>query len=269
MGARRRPVRRGRGAAPSARVRGSTPHEQWNTPQLHRRRLRRGARRHGDRTSIDPATEEVYGVSPVATRGRPRSRVPRGIRRVRDLGRDDARRATARPLPHRGRDGVARRGVRRPRVAGHRQAPRHARRRRDHAVGRPAPLLRRRRAQPRGALGGRVPRRPHVVRPPRADRRHRPGHAVELPAQHGGLEGRAGDRRRQHRGAQALGHDAPRRPSCSPRWRPSSCPPACSTWSRATAAPARRSSSTRPRRWSPSPARCARGWRSRGRRHPT
>ena len=60
-----------------------------------------------------------------------------------------------------------------------------------------------------GRLGGRVPRRPHVVRAPGADRRHRPGHAVELPAQHGGLEGRAGDRRRQHRGAQALGHDAP------------------------------------------------------------
>ena len=34
--------------------------------------------------------------------------------------------------------------------------------------------------------------------PPRADRRHRPGDAVELPAQHGGVEVRAGDRRRQH-----------------------------------------------------------------------
>ena len=36
----------------------------------------------------------------------------------------------------------------------------------------------------------------------------RPGHAVELPDDDGGLEVRAGDRRRQHRRAQAVGHDA-------------------------------------------------------------
>ena len=44
--------------------------------------------------------------------------------------------------------------------------------------------------------------------------------------------------------------------------RPSSCRPACSTSSAATATPAARSSSTRPRRWCRSPARCAPAWRS-------
>ena len=68
-----------------------------------------------------------------------------------------------------------------------------------------------------------------VVRPPRAGRRLRPGRAVELPDDDGGLEVRPGDRRRQRRRAQAERHDAGQRRRCSPRSPPSSCRRACST----------------------------------------
>ena len=53
----------------------------------------------------------------------------------------------------------------------------------------------------------------------------RAGHAVELPADDGGLEVRAGARRRQHRRAQAVRHDAGVDRCCWPRSRPSSCRP--------------------------------------------
>ncbi len=43
-----------------------------------------------------------------------------------------------------------------------------------------------RRPGARGPVGGRVPEGPHVDDPARADRRDRPGDALELPAQHGG-----------------------------------------------------------------------------------
>ena len=65
------------------------------------------------------------------------------------------------------------------------------------------------------------------LHPARADRRVRAGHAVELPDDDGGLEVRAGDRRRQHGRAQAVGHHAGRPRCCWPRSRPSSCRPAC------------------------------------------
>ena len=101
------------------------------------------------------------------------------------------------------------------------------------------------------------------LHPARADRRRRPGHAVELPADDGGLEVRA----RRSR---------PATPSCSSRrdTTPAShaaagrdrqrVPPAgrASTWSAATGTPAGRSSSTRSRRWSRSPARSGPAWRS-------
>ena len=45
-------------------------------------------------------------------------------------------------------------------------------------------------------------------RDPAAARGRRPGHPVELPAAHAGVEDRAGARLRQHRGAQARGDDA-------------------------------------------------------------
>ena len=62
-----------------------------------------------------------------------------------------------------------------------------------------------------GTLGRGVHGRPHLVDPPRADRRLRPGDAVELPDDDGGLEDRPGARRRQHRRAQAVA--TPRRSS--------------------------------------------------------
>ncbi len=68
------------------------------------------------------------------------------------------------------------------------------------AVRRPAALLRGRGAQHGGQGGGRVPRGLHLVRAPRADRRRRPDHALELPADDGDLEDRPGARDRQHGG---------------------------------------------------------------------
>ena len=105
-----------------------------------------------------------------------------------------------------------------------------------------------------------------AARPGRRGRRHR---ALELPADDGGVEARAGARRRQHRGAQALGadpahhaqaRDAPRRDlpqgrgqrgararreRSARRWSPT---PACA-WSRspATSRPAGRCCRRRPR----------------------
>ena len=104
------------------------------------------------------------------------------------------------------------------------------------------------------------------IDPPRADRRRRSGHAVELPDDDGGLEVRPGHRRGQHRRPQAVRHDAGHRPCGWPSssTRPSCCRRASSTSSAATATPAAPWSSTRPRRWWPSPARSAPAWRSPG-----
>ena len=99
----------------------------------------------------------------------------------------------------------------------------------DPADGRPDPLLRHGRPPPRGQERRRVHARHDLDHPPRADRRVRPGRAVELPDDDGGVEVRAGARRRQHRGAQAQRHHAGHHRHCSPRSPPSSCPPACST----------------------------------------
>ena len=95
----------------------------------------------------------------------------------------------------------------------------------DAAGGGPDPVLRRRRAGARGPVGRRVHEGPHVLRPPRADRRRRPGDAVELPADDDGLEDRAGAGRRQH--ASCSSRRTPRRPRrrCSPRCARSSCRP--------------------------------------------
>ena len=54
----------------------------------------------------------------------------------------------------------------------------------------------------------RIPARTHQHHPPRPGRRGRLDRAVELPADDGGVEDRAGDRRRQHPGAEALRADA-------------------------------------------------------------
>ena len=58
---------------------------------------------------------------------------------------------------------------------------------------------------------GRVHGRPHLVHAARSDRRDRVDRAVELPAQHGDVEGRPRARGRQHRGAEALGADTAQR----------------------------------------------------------
>ena len=60
--------------------------------------------------------------------------------------------------------------------------------------------------------------------PPRADRRDRPGHAVELPARDDVVEDRAGAGGRQHRRAQALRHHA-RHLDAAGRDRPEFLPP--------------------------------------------
>ena len=101
-----------------------------------------------------------------------------------------------------------------------------------------APVLRRRGPHAGGPLGRGVPGRPHLVRPARADRRCAPGHAVELPDDDGGLEVRPGDRGRQHGRAQAVRHHPGHHAAAGRDRRPSSCRPACSTWSAATATPA-------------------------------
>ena len=56
--------------------------------------------------------------------------------------------------------------------------------------------------------GGRIPAGLHLDDPPRPDRRGRLDRAVELPADDGGVEDRAGARRRQHDGAEAVRADA-------------------------------------------------------------
>ena len=126
--------------------------------------------------------------------------------------------------------------ARRARDARQRQADQGVARRR-HPAGRRALLLLRR-------LGRQA--RARRARPgPAAARRRRPGHPVELPAAHAGLEDRAGAGRRQHRRAQAGRDDAADRAASSPRSasRPT-CRPASSTSSPAPARPGRRSSST-------------------------
>ena len=89
-----------------------------------------------------------------------------------------------------------------------------------------------------------------------------PGHAVELPADDGGLEVRAGHRRGQHRGAQAVRHHAGVHPAARRDRGRVPARRACSMWSAATGTPAARSSPTRPRRSSRSPARPAPARRS-------
>ena len=103
---------------------------------------------------------------------------------------------------------------------------------------------------------------PHELGPPRADRRRRPGHPVELPDDDGGLEDRPRPRGRQHRRPQAERHDARDDPAARRDRRRVPARRAPSTSSPATGAPAGSSSSTTRRRSSPSPARSAPACRS-------
>jgi len=100
---------------------------------------------------------------------------------------------------------------------------------------------------------------------PRADRGLRPGRAVELPDDDGGLEVRPGTGAGQHRRAQALGHHSSEHPAAGGD---RGGVPAAGVFNvicgdRDTAA---RWSSTRSRRWCRSPAASARHGRSRPRR---
>ena len=93
------------------------------------------------------------------------------------------------------------------RVPRHREAPGADDVGGDAVRRRPLPLLRRCRAGARGQVGRGVHGRPHLVDPARAGRGHRPGDAVELPADDDDLEDRPGAGRGQHRRPQAERHD--------------------------------------------------------------
>ena len=161
----------------------------------------------GVREVVNPATGDVIAEVPEGSAGRRR---PRGRRRqggVPRLARHDARRARARDAQARRPARGARRGAVRARVRERRQAD-DGRARGDAGHGRQRALLRRRRAHARGPRGRRVHGRLHEHGAARADRRRRPDRAVELPADDGDLEDRAGARDRQHDRAQAVRADA-------------------------------------------------------------
>ena len=130
-----------------------------------------------------------------------------------------------------------------------------------------AAVLRRRRAGAGGPVGGGVPGRPHLDDPARADRRLRPGHALELPDDDGGLEDRPGAGRGQHRRAQAVRHHPGVHAAAG---RDRGRVPAAGRAQRDLRRPGHRPGAgrrTTSRRWSRSPARSGRASRSpRGRR---
>ena len=142
----------------------------------------------------------------VGRRGRRarRRRRPQGLRRV---GRQDAQGPDGAAAQARRRDRRERRGADAARVAERRQAD-VDRRRRDAVLRRQPALLRRRRPHARGQGRRRVRRGLHVDHPARAARDRRRDHAVELPADDGDLEARAGARRRQRPDPEAGRADA-------------------------------------------------------------
>ena len=103
-----------------------------------------------------------------------------------------------------------------------------------------------------GKSAGEYMARPHLVRPPRADRRRRPGDAVELPADDGDLEDRARRSRPATRSCSSRRDTTPASTTrCSPRSGPGvPARRASSTSSSATATPAGRWSSTPRPSWS-------------------
>ena len=169
---------------PSGRGRGGCGRRCWTRPAAHGSpRCRRRPSRRWMRRSTAAERPSTAGRAP-----RPRI-APRCCCASRRTSR---RRPTAYAALESRNTGKPLAAMRERRAAGHR--------------GR-VPLLRRRVPQPAGAGRGRIPARPHQHDPPRPGRRGRLDRAVELPADDGGLEDRAGDRRRQHPGAQALRAD--------------------------------------------------------------
>ena len=168
---------------------------------LHRRRVRRT---HQGRL----LREHLAGQRQAVHRGRPRHRRRhrpcRGCRvaGLRVVEEDHGHRPRQHPQqdrrPHRGEP----RGHRRRRDLGQRQARARDPRRRHPARRRPLPLLRRR-AACAGGLAEPDRRRHRRVPLPRAARRRRTDHPVELPDPHGHVEARAGPRGRKLRRAEA------------------------------------------------------------------
>ena len=155
---------------------------------------------------IDPSTGEVYAQAPVSGRQDVDAAMQAAASRVRGMAGHHPVRAQPGPVPDRRRDREARRRHRRGGDPQHRQAGRADGLGGDPARGGPDPVLRRRRPGARGPQRGRVHEGPHLDDPARADRRVRPGDAVELPDDDGGLEVRARHRGGQHGRAQALRH---------------------------------------------------------------
>ena len=201
--------------------------------------------------SISPSTEEVLAeVTEASDADVDRAVARRPPRLQRRVGPDVRRRPRQVPLPHRPHPAGARPRVRRPREPRQRQADQgEPRRRRARWPRRTSSTTR------AGPTSSTTPALGTDTAPAR---RRRPGHPVELPAAHAGVEDRARPGHRQHRRPQAgRDHAADRaalrrglpagRPAAgrrqhrhrrrSPPVRPSSTTPA-STSSRSPARPA-------------------------------
>jgi hypothetical protein len=146
---------------------------------------------------------EIPGRPPRTSRRRstPRTRPRRTL--GQDARRPNARTSSTRSPTASSRTSRCSRSPRRGTTASRSARPR----RRHPARDRPLPLLRR--LHPRAGGHARRARRRHRRLPlPRAARRGRPDHPVELPDPDGGVEARPGPRRRQLRRAEARRADA-------------------------------------------------------------
>ncbi len=202
---RRHPPRRAR--RPRARV-----HRPVAPSPDRRRASGRGRRAHVRHASIPATGREIAEVALARRRGRRAG----GRRRARRLRRgsvvlDAGGRTRAADARARRRDRGARRGDRPDRVARQRQARRARPVRGRQRRGRPPALLRRLADEDRGrrAAGDRAEHA--LLHPPRARRRVRADHPLELPAADGRVEARPGARRRLHDRAQARRADAAER----------------------------------------------------------
>ena len=173
---------------------------------------RRQGRRHGvgrDHRRRQPLHRRGDCGGPELDRRRHRQRRRGGRAGVlRRLGRHDPGGALRGPEQARRRARRARRGAGRARVAERRQATRCSCRGGRRRIRLP-PVHGRRRPHAGGPGRRRIRARLDLDDPPRADRRRRPDHAVELPADDGGVEDLARPRGRQHGRAEAVGAHAP------------------------------------------------------------
>ena len=157
---------------------------------------------------VNPTTGEVYATAPLSSAGDVDRAYAAAAEAFDGVARQHPVRAAEGDAGHRRPARGARRRAGRPRVGEHRQAAGAHRVGGDPADDRPDPVLRGCRAAAGGQGRRRVHGRSHLDHPPRADRRHRSGHALELPDDDGGLEVRPGHRRGQRRRPEALRHDA-------------------------------------------------------------